>query len=335
MRAATAADTAHEQEPALPARGVLGAALAARVAWLSVSPEPRRAAQGQAERAVAGVFRRAGYDVDCADDGTLFAARCDRPAASRLEIATLTFAFGHDGDAAVRARLRAAIEALALPCGVWVHVRRWQAERVGVDAVARAIGRAVDAGDSRGQLEAPHLGMSWARVTTPSPAVRIDGPFHGHRMREAMEARVVEACLRPRSAHPLVLACVADRPWAPGRGWLRDLLYGCPVETRAAVGHPARESWFASPSATVFCDPSLRGPAGLLRLGRVGETWRAEAWANPWVPVPFGARALGVAGVDVVDDDPDDAWVGNGVIPAAPRDRCVLGWYEGPSSLEV
>jgi hypothetical protein len=39
--------------------------------------------------------------------------------------------------------------------------------------------------------------------------------------------------------------------------------------------------------------------------------------------------------VDVLDDDPDDAWVGNGGIPATPRDRCVLRWYEGPSALEV
>jgi hypothetical protein len=107
------------------------------------------------------------------------------------------------------------------------------------------------------------------------------------------------------------------------------------VETRVTPGAPARETWFTSPAATVFCDPTLGGPAGLLRLGRVGAAWRVDAWVNPWAPVPFGPRAAGVAGVDVLDDDPDDAWVGNGGIPATPRDRCVLRWYEGPSALEV
>lgn len=129
---------------------------------------------------------------------------------------------------------------------------------------------------------------------------QIIGPFLANRTLEAVEPRVVRELDRHNASTlrdtPVLLACVADQPWALTEGYTRDFLYGRP---RAMLRDADESVSLFAPlgSVAVFRDPPYRNVGGLLLIdGQPADRvrLRARAWLNPWADHPLRQRDVGV-----------------------------------------
>lgn len=128
---------------------------------------------------------------------------------------------------------------------------------------------------------------------------QVLGPFLANRTLEAVEPRIIRELDRHNASElrntPVLLACVADQPWALSPGYARDFLYGRP---RAILGGPDQTVSLFSPtgSISVFRDPPYRNVGGVLLIDREPAhpmTVRVRAWLNPWADHPLQPEAIG------------------------------------------
>jgi hypothetical protein len=236
-----------------------------------------------------------------------------RPGGTPLLVSVL--AFLHQtrpgGEEETRKRLIDALSRVASRQRFAVLVRRWLPHDFDPEPVRRAIelwlGQ-VAGGQWDGRYAAyedEHIALEFCLTgerarSRESPVALTLGPFFAHRTLEVLEPRVVQELDRhgasPQRQEPLLLACVADQPWALNEGYLRDFLYG--RARRISREDGVREVEFGgSGSVCVFRDPLYAAVAGVMLLDRRPATptaVRARAWLNPWSTCRLTPADLGV-----------------------------------------
>lgn len=330
----------------------LGPPLQARAAELLNSIENRRFFQGFAEVAAVAALAPAGWR---AEDLLLPGPRIVLARPGGGEVLLSVLAFLHQtrpgGEDETRRRLRDALDRVASRERFAVLVRRWLPHDFNPAPVRRAIelwlGQ-VQGGQWEGRYAAyedEHISLEFCltgeRATArQSPVALMIGPYFAHRSLEVLEPRVVQELDRhlgtPQRAAPLLVACVADQPWALNEGYLRDFLYG--RAQRIGAGDGAREVEFGgSASVCVFRDPLYAAVSGLLLVDREPRTpgaVRVRALLNPWATVPLAPAEVGVR---CFAEDPDATAAararpslgGESATPERVAGLRVLRWYEG------
>lgn len=228
-----------------------------------------------------------------------------------------------------------------------VLIRRWLPHDFDPEPVRRAVDLwlarvARDQWQGRhAAYEDDHVSLEFALTGTrtrgrQSPLVEMIGPFYGHRTLEAVEPRVVQELDRhlagPSRSRPLLLACVADQPWALTPGYLRDFLYG--RASRIETGEGVDEVEFNEQSSVaLFRDPVYSCVSGLLLVDRQParpHEVRVRALLNPWATHPVRASALGLRAF-ALDEARSMA-----VRQETGRRAWVLRWQDtGPGTWEI
>lgn len=290
----------------------LGPPMEERAAELLSSLDNRKFFQGFAEIATLWVLDRAGWRV-----------RSLHPPGPRIELRApdgrtvflSVLAFLHQtrpgGEEDTRQRLLDALNRIPTQHRFAVLVRRWLPHAFDPEPVRRAVElwlRQVDRGRWTGRYAAyedEHIalefGLTEERVPEGGNPVALSlGPFLAHRTLEVLEPRVVQELDRyfasRHRGEPLLLAAVADQPWALTPGYVRDFLYGRPTETRVDEDG-LTEVYGAAPSPSVFRDPLYGGVAGFMLVDRrpvEASRVRARAWLNPWAHRPLPPTAFPV-----------------------------------------
>lgn len=288
----------------------LGPPMDERAAELLGSLDNLKFFQGFAEVATLWVLHRAGWRL-----------RSLHPPGPRLELRApdgravflSVLAFVHQtrpgGDEAARARFIETLNRIPTTHRFAVLVRRWLPHSFDPEPVRRAVEywlRQVDRGRWAGRYAAfddEHIslefGLTQERVPEGGSPVALSlGPFLAHRTLEVVEPRVVKELDRhffsPHRAEPVLVAAVADQPWALTPGYIREFLYGRPAETRVEEDG-FTEVYRAAGGVSVFRDPLYAGAAGLILVDRRAEDAarvRARAWLNPWSPRPLPPTAF-------------------------------------------
>lgn len=283
-----------------------------RAADLLTSLDNRRFFQGYAEVAAVTALEGAGWEP----------TRLHTPGA-RLEVRSpmgkpwilSVLAFLHqvrpEGEAANRRALAESLGRIQGKHRFSVLIRRWLPHDFDPEPVRRAVetwltqvaqdrwdGRYAAYEDERIALE---FSLTGERVRRGDPLLaQIIGPFLANRTLEAVEPRVVRELDRHNASTlrdtPVLLACVADQPWALTEGYTRDFLYGRP---RAMLRDADESVSLFAPlgSVAVFRDPPYRNVGGLLLIdGQPADRvrLRARAWLNPWADHPLRQRDVGV-----------------------------------------
>ncbi len=301
------------------ARAALGSVVARmvpavqeRLVELLRSLDNRRFFQGFSEAAALAALEPAGWAARALQrpGARIVIGRPTGPAVA-LSILAFLHQTRPQGEQETRRRLVDALSRVASRRRFAVLVRRWLPHDFDPEPVRRAIeiwlGQ-VHGGKWDGRYAAyedEHLSLEFcltgenasARQTTVALTL---GPFFAHRALEVLEPRVVQELDRPTGSPPpegpVLLACVADQPWAINEGYVRDFLYGRARSIRSEGG--VREVEFgASRSVSVFRDPLYTHVAGVLFLDRRPSApleMRARAWLNPWASQPLSPEDLGI-----------------------------------------
>lgn len=283
-----------------------------RAASLLTSLDNRRFFQGYAEVATITALEGAGWEL----------TRLHTPGA-RLEVRSpqgkpwmlAVLAFLHQvrpmGESSNRTALAESLSRVQGKHRFSVLIRRWLPHDFDPEPVRRAVETwlgqvAQDRWDGRyAAYEDDRIGLEFCltgeRVRRGEPLLaQILGPYLANRTLEAIEPRVVRELDRHNASTlrdtPVLLACVADQPWALTEGYTRDFLYGRP---RAMVAGADEVAALYSPSGSVavFRDPPYRNVGGMLLIdGQPGERTRVRtrAWLNPWADHPLRQRDVGV-----------------------------------------
>lgn len=327
----------------------LGEPLATRAQELLGSLDNRRFFQGFAEVATASALGRAGWGV-----------RTLHPPGPRIELVSprgtptvlSVLAFVHQtrpgGEEETRKRLLDALDRVTSRRRIAVLVRRWLPHDFDPEPVRRAIDlwlTQVETGKWEGRYAAyddEQISLEFCLTgerarARQSPVALTLGPFYAHRSLEVLEPRVVQELDRHRASSmrqsPLLLACVADQPWALNEGYLREFLYGRARRISNEDGVSEVE-FGGSSSVCVFRDPLYAGVAGLLLVDRRPahpEHVRVRAWLNPWAT---DRLSPGDVGLRCFAEDPEaterararESLGGEIIDPSALR---VARWYEG------
>lgn len=287
-------------------------AVARRAAGLLGSLDNRRFFQGFGELATLGVLQGGGWRAQRLHDP---GPRLELRHAERPPVLLSVLAFLHQtrpgGEEETRRRLVDALGRVQSRQRFAVLVRRWLPHDFDADPVRRAIElwlAQVQSGQWEGRYAAyedENISLEFCLTgekakPRQSPVALSLGPFFAHRTLEVLEPRVVRELDRhaasPQRAMPLLVACVADQPWALNEGYIRDFLYGRASWIKCEGGR--RELAFGGPaSVCAFRDPVYAAVSGLLLIDRVpadGVAVRARAWLNPWATLPLSAADMGI-----------------------------------------
>ncbi|MDP2312066.1 MAG: hypothetical protein Q8P41_04115 [Pseudomonadota bacterium] len=293
----------------------IGEPMQARAAELLNSVENRRFFQGFAEVSSLAALEPGGWR----------ATGLHRPG-PRIELARpggapmllSVLAFLHQtrpgGEEETRRRLLESLARVTSRHRFAVLVRRWLPHDFNPEPVRRAIdlwlGQVAN-GQWEGRYAAyedEHISLEFCLTgerakARQSPVALSLGPFYAHRTLEVLEPRVVNEIDRhvasAERGMPLLVACVADQPWAVNEGYLRDFLYG--RARRISRENGIREVEFSgSGSVCVFRDPLYADVAGILLIDRkptVSMAMGVRAWLNPWAtrrltPADIGFRCF-------------------------------------------
>lgn len=286
--------------------------VARRAADLLGSLDNRRFFQGFSELATLGVLQIGGWR-----------ARALRQPGPRFELQHLNrptmllsvLAFLHQtrpgGEEETRKRLTDALGRVHSRQRFAVLIRRWLPHDFDPDPVRRAIElwlSQVQAGQWEGRYAAyedDNIALEFCLTgekarPRQSPVALTLGPFFAHRTLEVLEPKVVKELDRhlasPQRNTPLVVACVADQPWAVNEGYIRDFLYGR-ASWVACEGGRREVAFGGPPSVCAFRDPVYSAVSAVLLIDRSpaeGVAVRARAWSNPWATVPLSPADLGV-----------------------------------------
>ncbi|MFN7144151.1 MAG: hypothetical protein ACK4YP_10265 [Myxococcota bacterium] len=332
--------------------GRLGEPVQTRAGELLNSLENRRFFQGFAEVATLAALEPAGWR----------ATGLHRPG-PRIELGRpngppvllSVLAFLHQtrpgGEEETKRRLVEALNRVSARLRFAVLVRRWLPHDFNPEPVRRAIDLwlgQVQNGQWEGRYAAyedDHISLEFCltgeRATArQSPVALVLGPFFAHRSLEVLEPRVVTELDRhlasPQRGLPLLLACVADQPWALNEGYLRDFLYG--RARRISDEDGVREVEFGgSASVCVFRDPLYASVAGLLLVDRkpaAASDVGVRALLNPWAttrltPADLGVRCFAEDPVATAAARARPPIGGDAAAPDAATSLRVLRWFEG------
>lgn len=283
-----------------------------RAVELLSSLDNRRFFQGFAELATLAAVRTTGWDLTrLSNPGPRLEVRSPSGAPWVLGVLAFLHQTRPGGEQLSAALLRAGLQRVQGKHRFSVLVRRWLPHDFDVDPVRRAIetwlaqvaanrweGRYAAYDDDRISLE---FCLTGEKVRKGDPLLaQVLGPFLANRTLEAVEPRIVReldkhnvSALRDT---PVLLACVADQPWALSQGYARDFLYGRP---RAMLGGaPGETVTLFSPtgSIAVFRDPPYRNVGGVLLIDRrpaQPANLRVRAWLNPWAERPLKPADIG------------------------------------------
>lgn len=330
----------------------LGDPVQTRAGELLNSLDNRRFFQGFAEVATLAALEPAGWR----------AAALHRPG-PRIELGRpngppvllSVLAFLHQtrpgGEEETKRRLVEALDRVSSRLRFAVLIRRWLPHDFNPEPVRRAIDLwlgQVQNGQWEGRYAAyedDHISLEFCltgerAAARQSPVALVLGPFFAHRSLEVLEPRVVSELDRhlasPQRGMPLLLACVADQPWALNEGYLRDFLYG--RARRISDEDGVREVEFGgSASVCVFRDPLYASVAGLLLVDRkpaAAADVGVRALLNPWATTRLAPQDLGVR---CFAEDPAATAVararppigGDAAAPDAATSLRVLRWFDG------
>lgn len=243
--------------------------------------------------------------------GPRFELRAPDGRAFHLSVFAFLFQTRPGAEAAARERLVASLQRVTTQRRFVVAVRRWLPHDLDPEPVRRAVEmwlRDVAQGRWQGRYasyEDEHLELEFAltgETVRPgmSPVAFAIGPVLAHRTLEVVEPRVVRELDRYAGSRlrdtPLLVSCVADQPWALTPGYLRDFLYGRPMET--VTGPAGTEERFGDQgSVSLFRDPLYAAAAGVMFVDRRVEAptrARSRVWLNPWSAAPLRPEAFDV-----------------------------------------
>jgi hypothetical protein len=280
-------------------RPELATGISARMSSL----DNRRFFQGFAELATAQVLEQAGWDVQVGD-GQHAALRVSRNGGVPVNVMVLAFIQPHDPqmDPATIERLRQALARVRSDLRFSVFVRRWLPTGFNPEPVRQAVDlwlQEVEAGRWEGHFAgyedagvSLEFSLSGERADeSQSPVVMVLGPFLTGRSVQRLEHSLVRRLDRYRMSsfgnQPLLVATVANRPWALSRGYVREFLYGKPrwVATDKAAKVPWKACLSLERDPCVFKDEHYQTVAGLLMLERdplQAAGLQGRAYANPF-----------------------------------------------------
>ncbi len=280
----------------------LAAPLANRASELLTSLDNRRFFQGHAEVLAATLLSRGAFrPKTLTKPGPMIVS--ERLNGQTLNLMVTSFIFKHhppEQDPRME-RLLAALNRVSGDQRFMVVVRRWKPEDLDLERIRRAVdfwlermddamwdGRYATYEDDRVHLE---FGVTGERAAPGSARVACTmGPFLSPASIASIEARTVAAMSNyvhgPRADTPLILACVADRPWAITPGYLRDFLYGKPTWQACVPDNGGPEFGYAdTPAPCLFRHPAYHKLSGVLLLGRdPNDPTRltGSTFLNPW-----------------------------------------------------
>lgn len=330
----------------------LGEPVQTRAGELLNSLDNRRFFQGFAEVATLAALEPAGWRATALHrPGPRI--QLGRPSGPPVLLSVL--AFLHQtrpgGEEETKRRLVEALDRVSSRLRFAVLVRRWLPHDFNPEPVRRAIDLwlgQVQNGQWEGRYAAyedDHISLEFCltgerAAARQSPVALVLGPFFAHRSLEVLEPRVVTELDRhlasPQRGMPLLLACVADQPWALNEGYLRDFLYG--RARRISDEDGVREVEFGgSASVCVFRDPLYASVAGLLLVDRkpaAATDLGVRALLNPWATTRLTPDDLGVR---CFAEDPAATAVararpavgGDAAAPDAATSLRVLRWFDG------
>jgi len=283
-----------------------------RAVDLLSSLDNRRFFQGFAEVSALAAARASGWELTgLSAPGPKLEMRS--PSGQRWVLGVLAFLHQArpEGERSSAALLRAGLLRVQGKHRFSVLVRRWLPHDFDVDPVRRVTetwlaqvaagrweGRYAAYDDDRISLE---FCLTGEKVRKGEPLLaQVLGPFLANRTLEAVEPRIVRELDRHNASSlrdtPVLLACVADQPWALSPGYARDFLYGRP---RAMLGDNAGQTvtcFSPTGSVAVFRDPTYRNVGGLLLIDRQSDAptrLRVRAWLNPWADQPLRPADIG------------------------------------------
>lgn len=320
----------------------LPAELQERAAEMLSSLDNRRFFQGFSEVAALAALDGAGWSPEglVAPGPRIGLHRGDR----RMLLSVL--AFLHQtrpgGEEETRQRLVDALSRVSARLRFVVLIRRWLPHDFDPEPVRRAIelwlGQ-VGSGqwkDRYASYEDAHIALEFCLTGEKakgrqSPVAMVLGPFYAHRTMEVLEPRVVTELDRHRASaarqEPVLVACVADQPWAVNEGYLRDFLYGRP--RRTSSDETGCQVEYGGPAGVcLFRDPLYRGVTGLVLVDRrphLPLKLRLRAWLNPWAERPLSPADLGLR---CFAEDPVAS-------AAATDDARVMRWHDGVTATEL
>lgn len=294
--------------------------LEGRASELLTSLDNRRFFQGYAEVATGVFLLRNGFTLrGVAPPGPLL--RVTRGNGPEANVSVLSY-IHKSRPAPDRATIRRLVGALNRVGGterLVVVVHRWLPHDFDTDLVRRAVDRwlsDVEKGLWEGRYasfvdeqQGVHLEFGLTgRQSKRGPRVCLTlGPFLSQVSMMAVENRVLTDLdryrLGPHAGTPLVLACVADQPWAIGRAWLHDFLYGRPRRTeswRDGDTHGLQLEFDEGAGGSLFRDPLYGDVSAFLWLARDPQdptVLQARSYLNPWARVPLEAADLPVSPV--------------------------------------
>lgn len=316
--------------------GRVGEPLAARAREMLSSLDNRRFFQGFAEVATLSAIHGAGWrltDLDGA--GPRLEMRRSGGTAFTLSVLAFLHQTRPGGDEGTRQRLVDALSRVVSRQRFAVHIRRWLPHDFDPEPIRRAIEmwlQQVQSGQWEGRYasyEDTHVSLEFCLTgekakPRQSPLVLTLGPFHAHRALEVLEPRAVREMDRHQSSSarhtPLIIACVADQPWALNPGYLRDFLYGRATVT---VCEPGLKTWQFGGGGSVcaFRDPLYSGVSAVLLVDREPKhaaDVAVRAYLNPWARESLPAEAFGVrAFAPIAHEPPIMAWYD--ALPASVR----------------
>lgn len=316
-----------------------------RAAELLSSLDNRRFFQGFAEVAALSVLGVGGWEATgLVPPGPRLELRGADGRAILLSVLAFLHQTRPGGEDETRRRLHDALGRVSAKQRFAVLVRRWLPHDFDPAPVRRAVDlwlAQVQTGQWKDRYAAyddDHISLEFCLTgerakARQSPVALVLGPFYAHRTMEVLEPRVVHELDRHRAsaqrASPLLIAGLADQPWALNEGYVRDFLYGRPRRTSCEGG--ACEVEFAGPpSVCLFRDPLYSAVSGVMLVDRrpaVPARLRVRAWLNPWAASPLAPGELGVRVFA------EDAAATARAREIGPADARVMRWHDG--SVEV
>ncbi len=276
------------------------------------SLDNRRFFQGYAELACAQLLEDSGWSVEVGES-PVAALRATPPSGgSPVHVMVLAFIQSQDpqADPQTLRRLRQALSRVRSDLRFSVFVRRWLPEDFDPEPVRQAVDlwlQEVEAGRWEGVIASfedeeegvsLEFSLSGERAhPDQSPVVQVLGPFLTGRSVQRIEANVLRRLDHFRSSplgeEPLLLFCVANRPWSLSRGYVREFLYGKPRWTRTdrTGPHPWEACLSQDRDPCLFKDPLYENVIGMMMVERDSVetlTLSGRAYANPFSKQPLG-----------------------------------------------
>jgi len=330
----------------------LGEPMRARAGELLNSLENRRFFQGFAEVAAIAALAPAGWRAgELHRPGPRIELTRDGGGPVLLSVLAFLHQTRPGGEDETRRRLLESLGRVTSRQRFAVLIRRWLPHDFNPEPVRRAIDLwlgQVQSGQWEGRYAAyedDYISLEFCLTgerarPRQSPVALTLGPFFAHRSLEVLEPRVVQELDRhlasPQRATPVLLACVADQPWALNQGYLRDFLYGRARRIQRMEG--ASEVEFGgSGSVCVFRDPLYAGVAGLLLVDRnpaAPTEIHVRALLNPWstarlTPADVGVRCFAEDPAATAAARALPPLGGDASAPDAVSAVRVVRWYDG------